>query len=256
MWFKRKTPQGPHYIRSYAKAVSSLLTAHNEKEAMSLAIGGSFEQYGILEQCLLVSKGLKPEHTLIDIGCGSGRLAVKLVSYLTGRYIGYDIMPKLVTYAEKICARPDWKFAVAPGLEIPEENDSADMICFFSVFTHLFHDESFIYLRDAARAVKPGGKIVISFLEFRIPSHWDVFEATMKDQNPDRILNQFVSREALETWADKLGLTIEGFDDGDKPTIPIPEKYRNHNEFELGEIAAFGQSVCTMKKGTKKLESI
>ncbi len=188
----------PHYIDSYQKTVQSLLESHDEAEAMSLAIGGNFELYGVLESSLLISKGLKPGDTLIDVGCGSGRLAVKLVPYLTGRYAGYDIMPELVSYAEKICDRPDWKFGVVDGLEIPETDNSADMICFFSVITHLLHDEAFRYLRDAARVVKPGGKIVVSFLELAIASHWMVFEQTFNDSNPDRVLNQFVSRKALE----------------------------------------------------------
>ena len=39
------------------------------------------------------------------------------------------------------------------------------MILAFSVFTHLLHEESFIYLEDFKRVLKPGGSVVFSFLE-------------------------------------------------------------------------------------------
>ena len=70
----------------------------------------------------------------------------------------------------------DWRFEVGTGLEIPEAADRADMVCFFSVFTHLLHEQSYVYLRDAKRVLKSGGRIVFSFLEFSMPSHWSVFE--------------------------------------------------------------------------------
>lgn len=99
------------------------------------------------------------------------------------------------------------------------------MICAFSVFTHLHHEESFLYLRDARRALKPGGKFIFSFLEFAAESHWSVFEGTAEQRRLgiDLHLNQFTERSAIGLWATKLGYAIDEFVDplahpwGDRP---------------------------------------
>src|SRR5215813_3285572 len=44
-------------------------------EAMRLAVGGEFDAVGKLEYYLLRSLGLSNGHLVIDVGCGSGRLA-------------------------------------------------------------------------------------------------------------------------------------------------------------------------------------
>lgn len=46
-------------------------------------------------------------------------------------------------------------FYKAPGFTIPEPDNFADFICFFSVFTHLLHQDTYRYLRDAHHVLKP-----------------------------------------------------------------------------------------------------
>ena len=154
----------PNFKKSYEKQTKKLIKTHSTEKAMSAAVGGDFEAVGQLEYALLLQYGLEKTHTVIDVGCGSGRLGFQLREYLDGKYIGIDIMKELFTYAESKCKRPDWEFYEAPGLSIPENSDFADFICFFSVFTHLLHEESYKYLEEAARVIKPKGKIIISFL--------------------------------------------------------------------------------------------
>lgn len=239
----------PEFLKSYNKHIKGLLKAHDERKAMSLAVGGDFEAVGLLEYYLLLQHGLKPVDTVIDVGCGSGRLAYQLRSYLSGLYIGIDVVSELFHYAAKICDRPDWKFYTAPGLKIPEHNNSADFICFFSVFTHLLHEETFRYLEDASRVIKPSGKIIFSFLEFAIPSHWFIFENSLADRNPDKVLNQFISRDAIQAWAEHLNLSVIEINDGDKPHISLSDQLvRWDNGMEMRGKGNLGQSVCVLMK--------
>lgn len=235
------------FSASYLRKTAELLAREPEARAMSQAIGAEFDAMGTLEFLLLQQEGLQPHHTLIDVGCGSGRLAVKLADYLTVPYVGIDVVPDLFNYANRLCSRSDWRFYVAPGTSIPEPDASADFIVFFSVFTHLLHEETYRYLQDCARVLKSDGKIVFSFLEFRIPSHWDVFDHSVHDARPEKVLNQFVDRDMIQGFADRLGFRVVSITDGDKPNIkletPVP--------FEDGRVMTgmgnLGQSICVLE---------
>ena len=137
-----------NFLASYKKLVSGLLARHDQQKAMSLAVGSDFEAVGKMEYFILLQHGLQKDHTVVDVGCGSGRLAIRLKDYLDGKYLGIDVVPELYEYARKLVGRDDWDFKTAPGLTIPMRDESADFICFFSVFTHLTHEESYKYLED------------------------------------------------------------------------------------------------------------
>jgi ubiquinone/menaquinone biosynthesis C-methylase UbiE len=214
---------------------------------MQRSVGGEFEAIGILERELLIQCGLKKDGYVIDVGCGSGRLAKPLSEYLAGKYLGIDIVPEVVDYARRLVQRPDWRFEVARGLSIPEDEGKADMVCFFSVFTHLLHEQTYIYLREAKRVLKAGGKIVFSFNEFAMPSHWASFERSLKERNPDRNpLNMFVSRDAIRAWASHLHLAIEAIHGGEKACIALAHPVTLGNGKVLKDRSAFGQSLCIL----------
>jgi ubiquinone/menaquinone biosynthesis C-methylase UbiE len=236
----------PNFKKSYKKQTKKLIETHDMKKAMSAAVGGDFEAVGQLEFALLLQCGLKKTHTVIDVGCGSGRLGFQMREYLDGKYIGIDVVRELYKYAESVCERPDWVFYQAPGLSIPEKNDYADIICFFSVFTHLLHEESYKYLVEATRVIKPKGKIIFSFLEFKIPSHWWVFEQVLADKRPDKVLNQFLSRDAIESWVTHLSLDIVNIYDGDKPHIKLNDIVKWDDGREMIGYGNLGQSVCVL----------
>jgi SAM-dependent methyltransferase len=60
-------------------------------------VGDKWEEVGQLQFDFLVSRGLKPEHRLLDLGCGSLRAGVRLVRYLDPKnYYGTDISPSLL----------------------------------------------------------------------------------------------------------------------------------------------------------------
>src|SRR4051812_14631544 len=144
--------------------LSRLRFPFNKDKALRFAIGGEFEAFGFVETELLRHLGLSKHDYVIDVGCGAGRLASPLSGFLEGRYLGTDIVPELVSYARKLVDRPDWRFQLVKGIDIPENDAQADVVCFFSVFTHLSHEDSYRYLCEAKRVLKPGGKIVFSFL--------------------------------------------------------------------------------------------
>jgi SAM-dependent methyltransferase len=230
-----KKPRTHHLKAAYERQVSRLQHEFPEEEAMSMAVGGLFEQVGNLEVALLRNFGLQPDSYLIDVGCGSGRLAKPLASYLRGPYLGVDLVADLVEHARKISGRPDWRFEVIDHIDIPERDSRADMVCFFSVLTHLLHEQSYWYLEEAVRVLKPGGKIVFSFLDFAEPGHWYIFMETLQHSksSEDNHLNVFISKDMIEAWSLHLRLEIERFVGGEEVAA---------------QGGALGQSLCILRK--------
>jgi ubiquinone/menaquinone biosynthesis C-methylase UbiE len=203
-----------HFVEDYEKHVAELLLNRPLDEAMSMAVGGSdvsdYETVGRLESHLLRAVGLAQGMRLIDLGCGSGRLAAALHGTLEISYTGIDIIQPLLDYAKK--KAPAYDFILHRELSIPQPSGSADMICAFSLFTHLLHAETYIYLEEARRILKPGGRIVFSFLEFSESTHWDIFVSTINGYKvgvPPLVM--YIERSAIKIWASHLNLAVEKF---------------------------------------------
>lgn len=212
-------------------------TEKDKARAAELSVGGQFERFGKIELALLQSAGFSDEDLLVDVGCGTGRLAVQIARVHKGNYIGTDVVEDMLDYAKNLVDRPDWSFHKVDSITIPAEDSSARIVSFFSVLTHLLHEHSFLYLNDAWRVLVPGGKVICSFLEFHLPSHWAVFENSVSTVDTNRHLNMFIDRLGIQAWAEKIGFQKVEFLDGDKPQVEID-----------GEPDSLGQSVAILTK--------
>ncbi len=217
---------------------------------LEAAIGGEFAAFGIVELEILRYFGLTSEMCVIDVGCGAGRLAQPLSHFLHGSYLGTDVVPDLVSHARKLANRSDWRFEVVDKIVIRAADSSADFVCFFSAFTHLLHEQTYLYLTEARRVLKPGGVIVFSFLEFAIDFHWNVFEATVRDelaQGPHP-LNMFLERTAINRFIEKLGLDLIEFRDGGDVFVPLPAPLTLSDGRVMEKFGNLGQSICAIRK--------
>jgi 2-polyprenyl-3-methyl-5-hydroxy-6-metoxy-1,4-benzoquinol methylase len=69
----------PHFVRDYRRVVANFLHAYPLDEAMARAVGGGgYDDNGKIECDALIAIGLTPGDSVIDIGCGSGRLSTQL----------------------------------------------------------------------------------------------------------------------------------------------------------------------------------
>ena len=204
-----------HFVEDYERMVADLVARYPLDEAMSRAVGGDFEAFGMVERAVVAYAGLRDGQRLIDFGCGSGRLPWALGRLLQVDYLGIDIVQALLDYAASK-SPPGYRFVLHRQLSIPAADASADMVCAFSVFTHLLHAESFIYMQDIFRVLRPGGRLVFSFLEFADAQHWHVFDRTVDAQRRNTLphLNQFIERNAIDLWCGKLGYVREAFVNG------------------------------------------
>src|ERR1700676_3630429 len=214
---RRKSVAKFHFVEDYERYVRDLKATHPIDDAMSIAVGGNFDSVGQIEAEVVKFAGLREGMTLLDLGCGSGRLASKIATELDIKYFGIDVVQDLLDYAKS--KSPDhYKFIKSHTLSVPLPDRSIDMVCAFSLFTHLLHAETYLYLQDCIRVLKPGGRIVFSFLEFANPGHWHVFSETVEAQRASAVvhLNQFIEKASIETWCQHLNLEVENFVPGQK----------------------------------------
>lgn len=118
--------------------------------------------------------GLEPDHRVLDIGCGGGRMAAALLYYLDGgSYYGFDVHEESIAWCEQSITTRDPSFLFehvdvdnpayhssprsALDLSFPIVDGSIDFAIATSLFTHMFSEEVGHYLCEAARVLRPGG---------------------------------------------------------------------------------------------------
>lgn len=120
---------------------------------------------------------LDEQSSLLDIGCGQGRLAIGLAAALpTLRlYCGVDVSRPSVNWCNLNIAafHPNFRFLhmdiqnerynpnglpFRPPVQLPLADQSFDVAFLYSVFTHMRSNDVASYLRDAGRVLRPGGR--------------------------------------------------------------------------------------------------
>ncbi len=145
--------------------------------------GGDFERVGskYLERFVELG-GLRPDHRVLDVGCGVGRMAVPLTSYLSngGSYRGFDVVERSVRWCERRIASPYENFRFdhvdvynehynpggklkANDFDFPYPDEAFDFAFLISVFTHLLPDDMKNYLSEVERVLAPGGRAFITY---------------------------------------------------------------------------------------------
>lgn len=241
------------YAATHQEVFRRVSRRASREEAMSRAVGGSFSAMGaILRESLIAHANLVPDHYVIDVGCGSGRLAKALVPYLRGPLLGTDVVPAVLKYAAEICHRPDWRFVRVTEISIPERDNQADVVVFYSVMTHLLHEDSYRYLCEARRVLKPGGRVVFSFLDFEAPDSWQFFEHMVKKRASGVLKqhDQFVGRDAIAAWARNAGLEMVRIIRAGEAVANLRDPVNTDDGTVLQGPVSMHQSLCVLGKPT------
>ncbi|MBN9518891.1 class I SAM-dependent methyltransferase [bacterium] len=113
---------------------------------------------------MLIEQGLTPDSRVLDVGCGTGQMAMALRDYLSdrGAFYGTDIGREAVEFCRRTYTRPNFVFETGGMTTVPFADPAGpfDMAVFFSVFTHTFVDESALLLAECARLLGPKGVVI------------------------------------------------------------------------------------------------
>lgn len=150
---------------------------------MPLVGSGDFRQLGLeFLNYFTALGGLRPTDHVLDVGCGVGRMAIPLTTYLDpahGRYAGFDIEAEAIHWCQRRIGRrfPHFEFRhhraanpnyvlgqdAAQHLPFPYPERTFDFAIVTSVFTHLLPAEVEHYVRELARMLRPGGRCFMTF---------------------------------------------------------------------------------------------
>jgi len=136
-------------------------------------IGGMWDEIGLLQFEMMREQGLRPQHKLLDIGCGPLRGGVNFVGYLdAGNYFGIDFNQSLLD------AGYNAELTDADREKLPRENlkcgsdfnfgvfdEKFDYAIALSVFTHLSLNHIRACLERLTEVMQPGGTFIASFFE-------------------------------------------------------------------------------------------
>lgn len=213
----------------------ALYESHATAHADETVVGGL--HLGPVELEILVDQGLRPNHTLVDLGCGIGRLACEVAGWMDGgEYIGTDVsdtmLARAATRLAELGATPGctvrWLKQQGTTFDLPD--GSADMISAFSVFTHIEHEDTYNFLRDGRRVIRPDGRFVFSCLPMDLlPSRY-IFEASARlsfSERWGRVRNVTTSMDLMDSISRMAGWETERW-------IPTTTDY-------------FGQTICVLR---------
>jgi len=158
--------------------------------ALQEFVGGDYERVGEEFRSYLVELAeLQPHQAILDVGCGSGRIAVPLTRFLdaAGRYQGFDVSHAAIDWCKRHIGRrfPNFEFRVADiqngpynpkgkyqpsEFRFPYPDGTFDVVLLASVFTHMFPADIEQYMREIQRVLKPAGRCLGTFFLLNVES--------------------------------------------------------------------------------------
>ena len=152
------------FLTAYAKHTDLRVERNGYKGAVGAV--ADWERHGALQFEFLKAQGLQPQHYLLEIGCGTGRLARKVVPYLgQANYRGCDISGAALSAAEQLAAEEGWKCKLPQfSRSMSDAWLSVDFVWAFSVFIHVPRAVMVYLMRSAAQLMKPDARFLFSYV--------------------------------------------------------------------------------------------
>ena len=155
-------------VNSYGRQLSE---AELRSKWHRQAVGGAWEEIGLLQFEYLKRQGLRPEHYLLDVGCGSLRGGIHFARYLdAAHYHGIDINASLLEGGRRELReaglehkRP--QLAESKTFEVGLFRRQFDFALAQSLFTHLPFNHIVRCLIEMRKVMKPDGVFFATFFE-------------------------------------------------------------------------------------------
>lgn len=153
---------------------------------------------------------LNSDDEVLEIGCGAGRIGA-VVAPRCRRWTGADISARMLTLAaERLNTLNNMRLVQLHNVALDEFLDNSfDVVYATSVLGHLDEMDRWQYVEEAARVLRPGGRLLLDNVDIESDAGWAMF---MRDsrlyQNLERppYMPRFSTASELMNYARRAGL--------------------------------------------------
>lgn len=177
--------------------------------------------------------GISSESTLLDVGCGPGRLALGLLSTLgmIHQYIGVDVSNDSIEWCKRNIESfyPQMRFVHLnvyneryhpngtvrlrnESFRFPFDDGKFDAIYLYSVFSHMVAEDVNLYLKEFRRVICSTGKVLLTaYIEDDVPD-FEINPLGYRDQYSGPLHRVRYAKRFFEKMVLENGLRIIRYD--------------------------------------------
>lgn len=148
-------PENGHVVASGVRAAYDAVAGAYDAQLSDELDGKPFDR-GLLDGFV----ALAGSGVIADVGCGPGHVT----RFLAARHpqvIGIDLSPGMIAIARQ--RTPDLAYAVGSMLRLPVPDDVCSAAIALYSIIHLTTSERAVACREFARAIRPGGWLLVAF---------------------------------------------------------------------------------------------
>jgi SAM-dependent methyltransferase len=147
-----------------------------------LAACGQREEYALRRSAerpvrnILELTRIGPEDEVVEIGCGVGRIGLELAPRCRS-WTGVDISANMLTVAsERLSSLNNVRLLKLTQVGLRDfETQTCDVIYSTNMFDHLDEMDRWLYVEDAFRVLRPGGRLFIDNTDLESDAGWAPF---------------------------------------------------------------------------------
>jgi SAM-dependent methyltransferase len=169
---------------------------------------------------------MKPGDKVLEIGCGVARIGRELAPYC-GEWHGADISGNMLEYAaERTKGLPNVYYHELPDNSLRNfPDDTFDRVYSSIVFMHLDKPDVFVYMAEACRVLKPGGRVYFDTYNLLGPGGWEQFQHILAAYPPGSPrpghVSQFSTPQEFQKFMDEAGYDWVMVDGDSNPTLVV-----------------------------------
>lgn len=160
---------------------------------------------------------IQPSDTVLEIGCGGGRLTELLIEDCR-ELICIDVSTRMLErMQQRFRGRPNLQLVKGNGMDLgPIPDRSVDCVVSYDVFVHIEPEDIYAYLIESRRVLRPQGRGIIHFSNILSDLGFKRFQDTFAQfRGGQRHAGKFscMTTQIMERILESLGLRIRLLDD-------------------------------------------